>query len=182
MKPFTSLLIYEDQDAVNAIPTQGDMLGSYVDLELFYQYIWQEFEKYPEYRSDTAFIFAAEGMDELLMIAPSDFPLKRSDRPQSLAAVHASMRSWMNRKIDNHERLSAVNRRRFLAAAATIPALRGGANDRKLLLPSDEADELGFRLMWYNPVPALDPKTYTLKVRGLVDKPLAARGASQNAT
>jgi hypothetical protein len=96
VKPFTSLLIYEDQEAVSAIPTQGDMLGSYVDLEVFYQYIWQEFEKYPEYRSDTAFIFAAEGMDELLAIAPDDFPLKRSGRQQSLAAVHGHMKSWMN--------------------------------------------------------------------------------------
>ncbi len=46
VKPFSSLLIYSDQEDTNPIPTQADMLGSYVDLEVFYQYIWQECEKY----------------------------------------------------------------------------------------------------------------------------------------
>ena len=51
------------------------MLGSYVDLEVFYQYIWQEAAKYVEYRSNTAYLFLAEGMDEMLVIAPPDFPI-----------------------------------------------------------------------------------------------------------
>jgi len=37
-----------------------------------------------------------------------------------------------------------MNRRRFLAAAAVYVVSAPG---QKLLLPSDEADELGFRLM-----------------------------------
>ena len=53
VKPFSSVLIYTDQEAANPIPTQMDTLGSYVDLEVFYQYIWQEFEKYAEYRRNT---------------------------------------------------------------------------------------------------------------------------------
>lgn len=58
-----------------------------------------------------------------------------------------------------------MERRRFLAtvaAAATKP---------KLLLPTDEPDEYGFRIMWYNPLPPLDPKTWRLKIGGLVEKP-----------
>jgi methionine sulfoxide reductase catalytic subunit len=66
-----------------------------------------------------------------------------------------------------------MNRRRFLTAAVALPALRGANTDRKLLLPSDQPDELGFRLMWYNPVPPIDPRTYQLKIRGLVDKPIS---------
>lgn len=65
-----------------------------------------------------------------------------------------------------------MNRRRFLAAAAlTAGGLRADEPKRKLLLPSDEADEFGFRLMWYSPVPPIDPATYQLKVYGLVEKP-----------
>ena len=63
-----------------------------------------------------------------------------------------------------------MNRRRFLAAAASATALQADTKS-KLLLPSDEADELGFRLMWYSPVPAIDTAKYQLKVSGLVDKP-----------
>src|SRR5947209_17665290 len=65
---------------------------------------------------------------------------------------------------------TAMHRRRFLAAAAaSAAALR--ADDKKLLLPSDEPDELHFRLMWYNPVAPLDPARYQLKIHGLVEKP-----------
>lgn len=65
-----------------------------------------------------------------------------------------------------------MNRRRFLAAAAVSAAgLRADDAKRKLLLPSDEADEFGFRLMWYNPVAAIDQSAWQLKVHGLVDKP-----------
>jgi methionine sulfoxide reductase catalytic subunit len=65
-----------------------------------------------------------------------------------------------------------MNRRRFLAAAAVSAARLNADNPKgKLLLPSDEPDELGFRLMWYNPVPAIDPATYQLKIHGLVEKP-----------
>jgi sulfoxide reductase catalytic subunit YedY len=67
-----------------------------------------------------------------------------------------------------------MNRRRFLAVAAGSAAgLRAAGKPGQLLLPSDSPDEFGFRLMWYNPVPPLDPATYQLKIRGLVDRPLS---------
>lgn len=65
-----------------------------------------------------------------------------------------------------------MNRRRFLAAAASVASLQADAKS-KLLLPSDTPDELGFRLMWYSPVPPIDQAAYRLKVSGLVDKPQA---------
>jgi DMSO/TMAO reductase YedYZ molybdopterin-dependent catalytic subunit len=64
-----------------------------------------------------------------------------------------------------------MNRRRFLASAAASAAGLSAAAKGKLLLPSDEPDELGFRLMWYNPVPAIDISGYQLTIRGLVEKP-----------
>jgi sulfoxide reductase catalytic subunit YedY len=63
-----------------------------------------------------------------------------------------------------------MNRRRFLAAAAASATPLRAAED-KLLFPSDQADKGGFRLMWYNPVPALDHKTWILKIGGLVERP-----------
>ena len=64
-----------------------------------------------------------------------------------------------------------MNRRRFLAAAVATTGLRAADEKPKLLLPSDEPDALGFRLMWYSPVPPIDAAKYQLKVRGLVEKP-----------
>lgn len=93
VKPFSSLLIFDDQEQSTAIPTQADMLGSYVDLEVFYQYIWQEALKYAEYRDKTAFLFLAEGMDEMFLIAPESFSLP-TIKP-TLDSLHLACRKWL---------------------------------------------------------------------------------------
>ena len=95
VKPFSSLLIYADQEKANPIPAQMDTLGTYVDLEVLYQYIWQEFEKYAEYKRNTAYLFVGEGLDQLLLIAPGDFPTPSGNSPQKLTAWHAASRVWL---------------------------------------------------------------------------------------
>ena len=95
VKPFSSLLIYADQDTTNPIPSQMDTLGSYVDLEVFYQYIWQEFEKYAEYRKNTAYLFVGDGMEEMLAIAPPDFPLMQAAGTVKLPEVFGHLKDWL---------------------------------------------------------------------------------------
>jgi hypothetical protein len=95
VKPFSNLLIYADQDAANPIPSQMDMLGSYVDLEVFHQYIWQEFDKYAEYRNNTAYLFAGAGIEEALVIAPPDFPLLAPAGPFPLSDVFHHLTDWL---------------------------------------------------------------------------------------
>ena len=58
-----------------------------------------------------------------------------------------------------------------LAASATAGQSALGQGKPKLLLPSDIPDEHHFRLMWFNPVPPIDQKTWRLKISGLVEKP-----------
>ena len=96
VKPFSSLLIYADQEVSTPIPSQMDTLGSYVDLEVFYQYLWQEFEKYAEYRGNTAYLFVGDGMEEMLAIAPADFPLMTPQAPVKLTAVFSQLKDWMD--------------------------------------------------------------------------------------
>jgi hypothetical protein len=95
IKPFSSLLIYTDQEQASPIPTPMDTLGTYVDLEVFYQYIWQEFEKYAEYRRNTAYLFVGEGMDEMLLIAPSEFPVLATTKPVNLAEIFHYIKNWL---------------------------------------------------------------------------------------
>ena len=64
-----------------------------------------------------------------------------------------------------------MNRRKFLAAAAASAAVARG--DEKILLPTDDPDRYGFRIMWYNPPTAIDKANYKLEVGGLVEKPQA---------
>jgi DMSO/TMAO reductase YedYZ molybdopterin-dependent catalytic subunit len=63
-----------------------------------------------------------------------------------------------------------MNRRYFMASAAAA-ALQGA--ETKLLLPSDKPDEFNFRLMWYSPVPPIDPAAYRLQTGGLVENPMS---------
>src|SRR5713226_5054881 len=64
-----------------------------------------------------------------------------------------------------------MNRRRFLATVASAAAARAAENKPALLLPTDQPDQYGFRIMWYSPTPPIDPRTYRLRVSGLVEKP-----------
>jgi hypothetical protein len=96
IKPFTGLLIYTDQDAANPIPMQMDTLGTYVDLEVFHQYLWQEFEKYAEYRKNTAYLFVGDGMDQMLAITPPDFPRLSGSSPVALDRVFQCCKEWLN--------------------------------------------------------------------------------------
>jgi predicted NACHT family NTPase len=96
LKPFSSMLVYSDQETASPIPDQMDSLGTYVDLEIFYQYIWQEFEKYAEYRNNTAYLFLADGLEELFCIAPPDFPLLHAKAPLKLPSIFAGAREWLN--------------------------------------------------------------------------------------
>src|SRR4029450_11753415 len=58
-----------------------------------------------------------------------------------------------------------ITRRSLLAAPAAA-----FADTQKLLLPSDQPDEHGFRLMWYNPVPPIDQTQWRLRIGGLGEK------------
>ncbi len=93
MKPFSSLLIYADQETSNPIPTQADMLGSYVDLEILYQYIWREPRKYVDYENRTAMVYVAEGMDEALVIAPAEFRVPAGR--VALPALQKALQEWL---------------------------------------------------------------------------------------
>ena len=63
-----------------------------------------------------------------------------------------------------------MTRRTFVGAVAAAGQLRG-APQRDLLMPSDTPDDLKFRLMWYNPVPPIESRSYRLTISGLVEKP-----------
>jgi hypothetical protein len=94
MKPFSSLLIYTDQEKANPIPGQMDTLGTSVDLEIFYQYLWQECEKYAEYRRNTAYLFLAPGAEQMLCIAPADFPLFAAEGVVPVTKVMEHAAAW----------------------------------------------------------------------------------------
>ena len=67
----------------------------YVDLEVLNYYVWMEFEKYSEYRRNTVYYFVGEGMDEMLLLAPPDFPLLKTSSPVTLSQLFSAARDWV---------------------------------------------------------------------------------------
>lgn len=66
-----------------------------------------------------------------------------------------------------------MNRRRFLATGviAASAAEATAADRQRMLMPTDTPDELGFRVMWYNPCPPIDKDSYRLEIGGMVESP-----------
>jgi len=62
-------------------------------------------------------------------------------------------------------------KRRGFVLSAWAAAAEAAEAKRKLLLPTDIPNELGFRIMWSNPIPAPDVSKWQLEVKGLVEKP-----------
>ncbi len=58
-----------------------------------------------------------------------------------------------------------LNRRNLLAFAA----VSASGQKPKLLLPSDVPDEFHLKLMWYSPVAPINPLTWRLQLKGLVE-------------
>jgi hypothetical protein len=56
-----------------------------------------EFEKYPECRRNTVYYFVGldEGMDEMLLLAPADFALLKTNSPVTLSALFSAARNWL---------------------------------------------------------------------------------------
>lgn len=67
-----------------------------------------------------------------------------------------------------------MNRRRFLASGAAAVAINqsAAAAEKRILLPSDQPDQFHLRIMWYNPVPPIDQRTWRLKLSGLIERPI----------
>ncbi len=72
-----------------------------------------------------------------------------------------------------------MHRRKFLAAAAAASA--AARADDKVLLPTDDPDRYGFRIMWYSPPTPINKASYHLEVGGLVEKPQRISLARLNA-
>jgi hypothetical protein len=96
LKPFSSLLLFSQPRATDAIPLIEDPVGSFVDVEQLSYYIWLNAEKNAAYRSRTLYLFLAEGIDEMLAIR-SDAPAGKAARlpAATLHDVCQTMAGWL---------------------------------------------------------------------------------------
>lgn len=68
VRPFSSMLMYADQDSITPIPSQMAMLESYIDLEYFMSRSGKSARSTPEARPSSG---VAGGMEQIFTIAPA---------------------------------------------------------------------------------------------------------------
>ncbi len=96
MKPFSSLLLFSSPRPTDQIPNLEDPLGSFVDVEQLSYYVWLNAEKSPAYRGKTLYLLLAEGVDEMLAIAPDAAgPEPLLPAEATLPEVAATMVAWL---------------------------------------------------------------------------------------
>ncbi len=94
-KPFTSVVVFENQDQVNPTPAVEDLSGSSLDAQVLALYVWLAASRYDEYRSNTVCVCLAESLSEAYVIAPPEFEIGRQTEPVSLAKLRAAMIEWL---------------------------------------------------------------------------------------
>lgn len=74
LKPFSSLVLFEDQARANPVKEELDPAGSLVDIQLLCDYVYLTTERLSNYEGRTLHIFAAADSDLILLVAPPNFP------------------------------------------------------------------------------------------------------------
>jgi hypothetical protein len=70
LKPFSSVVLFEDQNRANPTPDQPDPAGSLMDIRPLAEYVYLKASRQP---ARTAAIFAAPELDRVLVLAPPEF-------------------------------------------------------------------------------------------------------------
>ena len=79
LKPFSSVVLFEDQNVSNPVPDEIDPAGSLVDASLLSRYIHLSAQGLFPYQGRTLTLFAVEDLDRLLLLGSKTGPIKGKD-------------------------------------------------------------------------------------------------------
>jgi len=94
-KPFTGVLVFENPEKLNPLPSVPDLPGSAVDAEMLSLYVWLAADRYKEYQHSTVCVCLAESLSEAYIVAPPEFPLGRERGPVTLDRFADALRAWI---------------------------------------------------------------------------------------
>jgi hypothetical protein len=88
LKPFSSVVLFEDQSRSNPMPDEDDPAGSLVDAAMLSEYVYLGAQRVACYPGHTVTVMAAFGSDRVLVLSPpaAGFP-NSSDAPIDLTAL-----------------------------------------------------------------------------------------------
>ncbi|MGO9270093.1 MAG: hypothetical protein ACLQOO_07545 [Terriglobia bacterium] len=94
-KPFTGVVVFENPDQLNPLPSVEDPAGSALDAQMLALYTWLAASRYQEYQSHTACVCVAESLSQAYVIAPQEMSLGHDPQPISPARLGAALGSWL---------------------------------------------------------------------------------------
>jgi len=100
-KPFTSVVLFENADKLNPLPSVDDLPGSAVDAEMLALYVWLAALRYEEYRRSTVCVCLAETISEAYVVAPQDFALASETARVPLNRLSAALCEWITEDLGN---------------------------------------------------------------------------------
>lgn len=93
-KPFTSVAVFENQEAASPLPSAEDLPGSAVDAEILAHYVWLSATRYSEYQRALC-LCLAESIPAAYVVEPADSPLRQESHPISLAKISGLLSAWL---------------------------------------------------------------------------------------
>jgi hypothetical protein len=94
-KPFTSVVVFENPDQLNPLPSVEDPAGSALDAQMLALYTWLAASRYQEYQSHTTCVCVAESLSQAYVIAPQELAIGHETEPIPLARLGAVFRGWL---------------------------------------------------------------------------------------
>jgi hypothetical protein len=94
-KPFTSVVVFENPDKLNPLPSVEDLPGSAVDAQMLALYVWLAASRYTQYQDSTVCVCLAESLSEAYVVAPQEFSLGHETGPVALDRLAAALRAWI---------------------------------------------------------------------------------------
>lgn len=98
LKPFSSLVLFEEQNRANPVPDQDDPAGSLIDIQILCEYVRLTTDRLPAYRGRTLALFAAADLNRMLLLAPPDFPPLPdfTEKGAGLAQLNSIALDWLS--------------------------------------------------------------------------------------
>jgi hypothetical protein len=87
LKPFSSVVLFEDQGRSNPVPDEDDPAGSLVDAEMLSQYVYLASQRVASYPGHTLTVMGAHASNRVLVLAPPAIGAQQMRTPVDLAAL-----------------------------------------------------------------------------------------------
>lgn len=94
LKPFSSVVLFEDQNRANPVADEPDPEGSLADTRLLTEYVYLSASQHPAFAGRTVHLFAVPEWNSVLLLAPPQFSLP-SGRRLALADLCAGVTNWL---------------------------------------------------------------------------------------